>query len=217
MMCEFDYQGMPCETFPGLDQRKESRLMWFVKTVVRSSTTFHSESLHQFRNYSPPIVPFTSLVRSTLQIDARLTHAILHAGASLLILEHFSQGMGSLATNSTADFSNWQADTTIAYFVKYWIASGPEAMGNIWIPSNLTIVATSETSTSGAGCLFFCGLQRATVMTGPTWLPNQGHGRRAKPTTLLSPEHPCKKGVMLLTCDHTTYAPGLASHVSHLP
>ncbi|CAL8461559.1 g1090 [Coccomyxa elongata] len=34
MMCEFDYQGMPCETFPGLDQRKESKLMWFVKTVA---------------------------------------------------------------------------------------------------------------------------------------------------------------------------------------
>jgi len=36
MMCEFDYQGKPCETFPGLDQRKESTLMWLVKTVVRS-------------------------------------------------------------------------------------------------------------------------------------------------------------------------------------
>ncbi len=40
MMCEFDYKGMPMETFPGLDQRKESKLMWYVKAVVRFPTTF---------------------------------------------------------------------------------------------------------------------------------------------------------------------------------
>jgi len=37
MMCEFDYDGNPMESFPFIDQRKESKLMWLVKTKVSES------------------------------------------------------------------------------------------------------------------------------------------------------------------------------------